>query len=203
MKILGRVRWSRTDSNLLQVLLGAAFAIEVVLGLMLPLIAVAGVGTNPVIQRDVEVAGVGTSLVADGPAKLTVSDTARLAIADADLGQRILFMLPTIFDTLLILLGLYWLILVARTLSAGEPFASRNPSRLFGIAVLIAVGSVGDSLLTAITTNRLVAGTTLQGHVPFSLHISFAPLGIALLVAALAEAFRVGVQLRRDTEGLV
>ena len=203
MKILGRVRWSRTDSNLLQALLGAAFAIEVVLGLMLPLITVAGVGTNPVIQRDVEVADVGTSLAADGPAKLTVSDTARLAIADADLGQRIMFTLPTIFDTVLILLGLYWLILVARTLSAGEPFASRNPSRLFGIAVLIAVGSIGDSLLTAITTNRLVAGTTLQGHVPFSLHISFLQLGIALLVAALAEAFRVGVQLRRDTEGLV
>lgn len=158
---------------------------------------------NPVIQRDVSVTDVGTSLIADGAAKLTVSESATLAIADPGLGQRVLFTLPGIFDAVLILLGLYWLILVARTLSAGEPFASRNPSRLFGIAVLIAVGSVGDSLLTAITTDRLVAGTTLQGHVPFSLHISFLPLGIALLVAALAEAFRVGVQLRRDTEGLV
>ena len=195
-------RWSRTDSNLLQALLGLAFAIEVVLGLLLPLLAVAGLN-DPVIQRDVSVTDVGTSLVADGGAKLSVSESATLAIADPGLGQRVLFTLPTIFDAVLILLGLYWLILVARTLSAGEPFASRNPSRLFGIAVLIAVGSVGDSLLTAITTDRLVAGTTLQGHVPFSLHISFLPLGIALVVAALAEAFRVGVQLRRDTEGLV
>jgi hypothetical protein len=195
-------RWSRTDSNLLQALLGLAFAIEVVLGLLLPLLAVAGLN-NPVIQRDVSVTDVGTSLVADGGAKLSVSESATLSIADPGLGQRVLFTLPTIFDAVLILLGLYWLILVARTLSAGEPFASRNPSRLFGIAVLIAVGSVGDSLLTAITTDRLVAGTTLQSHVPFSLHISFLPLGIALVVAALAEAFRVGVQLRRDTEGLV
>jgi hypothetical protein len=202
MKITSRVRWSRTDSNLLQALLGLAFVVQVVLGLLFPLLAVAGVN-NAQIEREIPVTDVGTSLVADGGAKLAVSESATLTIADPGFGQRLLFTLPTIFDAVLILLGIYWLFLVARTLSAGEPFASRNPSRLFGIAVLIAVGSVGDSLLTAVTTDRLVAGTTLQGHVPFSLHISFLPLGIALLVAALAEAFRVGVQLRRDTEGLV
>jgi hypothetical protein len=195
--------WGRADTRLLQGLLGLAFVIQALIGLVIPFLSMAGL-LNTAIVRDVPIAGVvGNSLVEDGGAKLTVSESATLNLTDPSLGERVLLNLPAVFDTVLILLGLYWLFLVARTLSAGEPFAPRNPKRLFGIAVLIAVGSLGDSLLTTITNHELVAGTRLQDYVPFSLHISFLPLGVAVLVAALAEAFRIGVRLRADTEGLV
>ena len=135
--------------------------------------------------------------------KLSVSESATLEVADPSLGERVLLDLPAVFDAVLILLGIYWLFLVARTLSAGDPFAPRNPVRLFGITVLIIVGTFADSLLTGITTHQLVAGTSLEEHVPFSVDFSFLPFAVAVLVAAVAEAFRIGVRLREDTEGLV
>ncbi len=194
--------WSRGDGRLLTSLLGLAFAIEAVVGLLIPALHVAGLFAAE-SSRDVGVSGLGTALAEAGSLKLSAAESATLTVADPSLGQRILLDLPGLFDAVPILLGIYWLFLVARTLSAGDPFAPRNPKRLFGIGVLIVVGSLGDSLLTALTTHQLVAGTPLEAHVPFAFHFSFLPLGIAAIVAALAEAFRVGVRLRADTEGLV
>ncbi|RZT15266.1 DUF2975 family protein [Kribbella sp. VKM Ac-2569] len=195
-------RWTRGDTNLLTVLLGLAFAVEAVIGVLIPALHVVGLFTAQ-SSRDVGVSGLETALAEAGGLKLSAAESATLTVADPDLGQRILLDLPGLFDAVPILLGIYWLFLVARTLRAGDPFAPRNPRRVFGIAVLIAVGSLGDSVLTAFTNHLLVAGTPLEDHVPFALQISFLPLGIAAVVAALAEAFRVGVRLRADTEGLV
>jgi len=200
--IAGLGRWGRTDSRLLQGLLGLAFAVEAVIGLVVPLLNVAGV-LDVATSREVPVTNLGTTLAEAGGLKLSVSESAMLTVVDPSLGQRVLLDLPAVVDAVLILLGIYWLFLVARTLCVGDPFAPRNPFRLFGIAVLIAVGTFVDSLLTGITTHRLVAGTSLQDHVPFSIHFSFLPLAVAVLVAALAEAFRIGARLRADTEGLV
>jgi hypothetical protein len=194
--------WSRGDGRLLTVLLGLAFAVEALVGVLIPALHVAGLFAAE-SSRDVGVSGLGAALAEAGGLKLSAAESATLTVADPSLGQRILLDLPGLFDAVPILLGIYWLFLVARTLRAGDPFAPQNPRRVFGISILIAVGSLGDSVLTAFTNHLLVAGTSLEDHVPFALHISFLPLGIAAIVAALAEAFRVGVRLRADTEGLV
>jgi hypothetical protein len=199
---MGFARWGRTDTRVLTGMLGVAFVIEAVMGLVVPLLHVAG-ALDVVSIRDVRVTDVGTDLAEAGDIKLSVSESATLEVADPSLGERVLLDLPAVFDAVLILLGIYWLFLVARTLGAGDPFAPRNPFRLFGIAALITVGTFADSLLTGITTHQLVAGTSLAEHVPFSVNFSFLPLAVAVLIAAVAEAFRIGVRLREDTEGLV
>ncbi|TDO35827.1 DUF2975 family protein [Kribbella sp. VKM Ac-2527] len=200
---MGFASWGRTDTRVLTGMLGIAFVIEAFWGLVLPLLHVAG-ALDVVSTRDVLVnPNVGTDLAEADGMKLSVSESATLKVADPSLGERVLLDLPAVFYAVLILLGIYWLFLVARTLGAGDPFAPRNPFRLFGIAALIVVGTFGDSLLTGITTHQLVAGTSLEEHVPFSVDFSFLPLVVAALVAAVAEAFRIGVRLREDTEGLV
>ncbi|MFG1815581.1 DUF2975 domain-containing protein [Kribbella sp. NPDC049174] len=201
--IVGLGRWSRTDALVLQGLLGTAFVVQAVIGLVIPLLGVAG-ALDLDTSREVPVTDVAAPDLpeADG-VQLSASGSATLTVDDPSLGQRVLLELPTIVGAVLILLGIYLLFRIARTLCLGDPFAPHNPLRLFGIALLIAVGSVTGTLLQAMTTNQLVAGTPLAHNVPFAVEFSLLPLVVALLVAALAEAFRVGVRLREDSEGLV
>jgi hypothetical protein len=76
---------------------------------------------------------------------------------------------------------------------------------MLGIAFVIEAfwGLVLPMLRVTGTLDVVVAGTSLEEHVPFSVNFSFLPLAVAVLVAAVAEAFRIGVRLREDTEGLV
>ena len=55
---------------------------------------------------------------------------------------------------------------------------------------------------SAVTTDRLQAGTPAEEVVVFSAYLSGMPFLVGLLVAALAEFFRRGTRLRDDTEGL-
>lgn len=195
-------QWGRTDSRALQGLLGIAFVVVAATGLVLPLLALTG-ATGARIEQDVRVTGAEAVLARAEGVTLSAAQSAQLTFTDPSLGQRVLLVLPTIALSVLILFGIYLLFLIARTLCAGEPFTPRNPRRLYGIAVLIAVGTVVDGLLTAICTDQLVAGTALAERVPFRVDIPLTPFAVAFLVAALAEAFRIGVRLREDTEGLV
>jgi hypothetical protein len=195
-------RWGRSDSRALQALLGIAFVVVAVTGLVIPLLALAGV-SQARIEQEIPVTGAGADLAQADGLTLSAAESAQLTVTDPSAGQRVLLVLPTIVVSILILFGIYLIFLIARTLCAGEPFAPRNPRRLYGIAVLIVVGAVVDGLLTAICTDQLVAGTPLAEHVPFRVDIPLTPFAVAFLVAALAEAFRIGVRLREDTEGLV
>jgi hypothetical protein len=193
--------WDRTDSRVLQAALGLAFVIQVVAGFLIPLLHIGGL-FGVANSRAVAATGQPTTLAESGGLKLA-TDSTSLTVTDPGVGQRVLLELPTVVTAVLVLVGIYWLFQIARTLSAGDPFVPRNPLRLFGIAGLLAVGTMLDGLLTAITTDRLVSGTPLQERVPFSVHFSLTPILVAFLLAALAEAFRIGVRLRDDTEGLV
>jgi hypothetical protein len=196
-------RWDRSDGQVLQGLLGVVFIVQAVVGLVIPALTVVGV-VDGASSREVDVTDVAAiGLPAADGVQLSASGSATLTVADPGFGQRLLLELPTLVGALLILLGIYWVFRIARTLCVGDPFEPRNPLRLFGIALLIAIGSVVSSLLTAITTDQLVSGTALADHVPFSVEFSLLPPAVALLVAALAEAFRIGVRLRDDAEGLV
>jgi hypothetical protein len=194
--------WTRGDGRLLTFVLGLAFAIEALGGVLVPALHVGGL-IDLESTRDVGVTGLTNALAEGGSLSLSAAGSATLTVADPSLGQRVLLDLPGVFHALSILLGIYWVFLVARSVSAGDPFAPRNPGRVFGISILIVVGSLGENLLTALTTHQLVAGTPLEAHVPFAFHFPLLPLGIAAVLGALAEAFRVGVRLRADTDGLV
>ena len=77
--------------------------------------------------------------------RLTVWDRTDSRVLQGALGLA--FAIQAVVGAVLVLVGIYRLFQVARTLSAGEPFVPRNPLRLFGIAGLLAVGTMLDGLV--------------------------------------------------------
>lgn len=97
-----------------------------------------------------------------------------------------------------------WLILrMLRSARRGDPFTPANLRRMQGLAVLVGVGGTlvawsGTLLDRWLLENSAVAPIVANGY-----YFSFVPLVGGLLIAALAEVWRRGIQLRDDVEGLV
>ncbi|MCF6524293.1 DUF2975 domain-containing protein [Streptomyces sp. JJ36] len=200
--------WSRTDSRLLEAVLGLAAVLAGVSGVLWPALGVAGL-VGPVDTRAVE-AGSTTRLpdtAADAAASpgmaLTGTHRADLVFADPDLGERLLLALPQITGGLLLLLILVFLVRVAGTLRDGDVFVPRNARRLSVIGLAVLAQAVLVPVLPALTTQLLVSGTHLADRIPFSATFAGEYVLLALLVLALGEVFRRGTKLRADTEGLV
>lgn len=105
---------------------------------------------------------------------------------------------------------LAWGALLARRLllsvGGGQPFQRRNAARVAVIAALIVAATVAGSLLPYLAA-RLVLGRVGLGGPGSPVYAQFTmpatPLLLALLILALAEAFRRGTRLARDADGLV
>ncbi|WP_069812279.1 DUF2975 domain-containing protein [Streptomyces sp. TP-A0874] len=196
--------WSRLDEHLLEFTLGLALLLVGLFGVLFPVLGVTG-PFAPLDSRPVEISGVTRvpEAVSAGGAVLGGTDQARLTFADPDFQQRLLLALPGIVGGLLLVLVLEQLMRMARSLRNGDVFARRNVTRLHVIAVGVLLIGLLEPLAEAISTELLVHGTPLEDEVAFSFSFSGGYLLLALLVAALGEAFRRGAKLRDDTEGLV
>jgi hypothetical protein len=95
---------------------------------------------------------------------------------------------------------------VLTSLAAGEPFRRGNAARIGATAATILVaGTVAPLLPQAAALGVLDRlGLATPGS-PFVVGMTWdlAPLGVAALVFAVAEAFRRGAQIAEDTAGLV
>ena len=94
---------------------------------------------------------------------------------------------------------------VLRSTALGRPFAPGNAGRLLGTAGVVAsVGTVAP-LLPAAAGALVLARTGLgdSGHLVAAGSLDPFPLLVAAVLAVIAEAFRRGERLARDTEGLV
>ncbi|QKW29169.1 DUF2975 domain-containing protein [Streptomyces seoulensis] len=204
----GKYGWSRRSDRLLEAALGLAAALAAVFGILLPLLGVLGI-TDPMDTREVGTAA--ATRVPDGVIRataghgmtLTGGHRADLALTHPDTGQRLLLALPELVGSLLLLLVLYLLLRMARTLRDGDVFVPDNARRLGVIAGAALAQAVLAPVLPALTTQLLVRGTPLSDAIPFQVTFTGAYLLLALLVLALAEVFRRGTRLRADTEGLV
>ncbi|WP_112467400.1 DUF2975 domain-containing protein [Streptomyces triticisoli] len=200
--------WSRTDSRLLEAVLGLAAALVGVFGMLLPALGAAGLA-GPVHTREVEVGtptrvpDTMTDTVAGHGMTLAGTHQADLVFADPDLHQRLLLALPEFVDSLLLFLVLVLLLQMARTLRGGDVFVPENARRLSVIGLTVLVQAVLSPVLLSSTTQALVGGTPLADRIPVSATFSGEYLLLALLVLALGEVFRRGTKLRADTEGLV
>ncbi len=93
-----------------------------------------------------------------------------------------------------------------RDARAGRPFADRSPGRLTALAVVVVVGGLGGQLLEMLARFVVlghVGATGVGSPVRLEASLDLGPLVVAFGLLALAEAFRVGRRLSRDTEGLV
>ncbi|MGX9886766.1 DUF2975 domain-containing protein [Streptomyces sp. NPDC002276] len=200
--------WSRTDNRLLEVALGLAALLDVVFGVLLPVLGVIGL-IDPVDTREVRaetatrIPDTVTDAVAGHGMTLTGTHRADLAFAHPDLGQRLLLALPDVVGGLLLLLVLVLLTRMAGTLRDGDVFVPRNARRLSVIGLTVLVQAVLSPVLPAFTTQALVSGTPMAEQIPFSVTFTGEYVLLAFLILALGEVFRRGTKLRADTEGLV
>ncbi|HWC09629.1 MAG TPA: DUF2975 domain-containing protein [Acidimicrobiales bacterium] len=92
------------------------------------------------------------------------------------------------------------------SVAEGRPFAPGNAARLAGIAGLTLVGSLASDFLPAVGANLVLRRVGLAGAdspIFADFTLSLAPLLVAPLLLALAEAFRRGTELAQDAEGLI
>lgn len=111
---------------------------------------------------------------------------------------------PVLFVALLsVVLWLLWRLL--DDVRDGNPFTVANVRRMRGIALVIVLGSLGMFFVQGLV-NGYVASSALGGMVLFAFDLDVAGLllpGAGFVIAALAEAFKRGVQLEGEVEGLV
>jgi hypothetical protein len=174
-----------------------------------PLVQLAGDGgtvpvtlADPDAVRDLHLPG-----LPDGTEVHMNAGSAHLFVESLPAGLRLLTAAGTSTAALAVAAGAWLLFLVLRSVRESRPFDRRNPGRLVGVAAAVVLGGVVapalDTGVAAIVLDRVgLAGPDS----PLSLvllDLSFAPLLIAAVVLAAADAFRRGAALADDAEGLV
>jgi hypothetical protein len=88
---------------------------------------------------------------------------------------------------------------------AGQPFFDSSSRRLRWVSRVIAVTAVTAPVAWSIANVEIAEEALPSRNVPGDVDLSqmLTWLLVALVVRVIAEAFRIGTELRRDTEGLV
>jgi hypothetical protein len=188
-----------TDRKGLQVVLWAGAVLVLVLDIVAPVLAgFAGEPIHTTVRAEVTLGGLAPGVTVDNPAEVLV------AIAEPTMSQRLLVSLPGVLVAVAVLLVVRLLLGLLGDLR-DEPFTRQNVRRLRAIAVVVGMGAVVVSVVGAICDFLLAdpgaVGDGVQRAFELSLPIGF--LAVMLVIAAIAEAFRHGVQLRDDVDGLV
>ncbi|MEU4834770.1 DUF2975 domain-containing protein [Streptosporangium sp. NPDC023615] len=138
-----------------------------------------------------------------GPLRIGLDHSAHVLLDRAERSQVLLLHMPSVVVTLLTAVITFLLWRVARTLRAGDPFVPRNARRIFTMAGCVAgYGLIAEPLRTWVAVIT-VDGTPAEGMIDTDWPFAPAPLGFALLLAALGAIFRKGTRLREDVRGLV
>lgn len=203
---------SRTQWVIAGAILGVA-----VLSVVADLLNAGALGAGRVIVTST---GANPRLVLDALPELLQSDAragAAPMLADAGIGMRILFMVPSLFHATMVIAAAALLLGALRGIAAGRPFSPPVLERWRRMSLVLLGGGVVQLVLDTTVTNRL--GTWI-GHYygldrspagevhpvggDFASIGANAPTIVAGLVAlALTAAFRTGARLVEDADGLV
>jgi uncharacterized membrane protein len=133
--------------------------------------------------------------------------TMELFLRDATLGDRLLQALPGLLGAVVTITVAWLLFQLLRTTQAGDPFTRPNVRRINTIAVIIGFSGLLLQFAQDIAHNAMSISDRLPGpsdvagspHPPFTL----LPVVVMIVLLIIGEAFRRGVALREDVEGLV
>jgi hypothetical protein len=138
-----------------------------------------------------------------GPLEIVLNYSAHVSLDHPTRWQVLLIHMPSVVTALLTTVIAFLLWQVARTLRSGDPFVPSNARRIFTMAGCVAGYSLIAEPLRTWAVVTTVRGTPAERMIDTAWPFTWAPLGFALLLAALGAIFRRGTRLRADVEGLV
>lgn len=216
---MSRFRWNRWDQAVFEGLLVAAIAVVLVIGLLPALATGSGlcaarriskcesrIFVEAYLDRSLPLTEGG--LVSPRGERAGIvgigETTVTLIFADPTPAQRLLYAVPVVLGTVIILLVLMLLLGIARTLRSGDPFVAGNARRVTAIAVLALIGGIATQLVGQYARAKLLQAPGVpEEFTPVFFELSFLPVIVGLPLAFFAEVFRRGTKLREDVEGLV
>ena len=127
--------------------------------------------------------------------------TVQLLLGDATAGERLTQALPGfLFATMTITVA--WLLFqLLRSTQAGEPFTRRNVRRINLIALIVGVVGMLTQYAQGFANSAIYTSGRLPDRTGFLFEATLTPLPVVAMLVG--EAFRRGVALRDDVEGLV
>jgi hypothetical protein len=131
--------------------------------------------------------------------------TIDLLLKDATFGERLGQAVPGAL-LLAMTIAIVWLLFqLLRCIQAAEPFTRANVRRINAIALIVGLGGMLAQLAQAVADNMIQTSDRVTSSGSLSFVFSFTPLPIVimLVIGLVGEAFRRGIALREDTEGLV
>ena len=128
----------------------------------------------------------------------------RIDLEHADPSLWVSVLVPTSILAVAIALVGFLMLRIFHETDAGRPFFDTSARRLRTVSVVIAVAAVLVPITSrSADTSVLEAALPRLDPAPFDVAPMMVWLMVALVVRIMAEAFRLGAQLRDDTEGLV
>lgn len=197
------LKFDDTDFTLTKLIAAGVTGLTAVISIVNPVIA--WVSGDPfVTQLD----GVDVAPAGGGKPGVTLTHSPELTaeIADAGPGLWLASLAPSVLFVALLGLVVWLLWQLLDDVQAGRPFAAINVKRMRGIAMVIIVGAalmfVVQGIVNGVMSQAALEGSTMFFSYDTSLSDLLLP-GVGFLLAALAEAFRRGIELESEVEGLV
>ena len=135
--------------------------------------------------------------LADGlPEGVMLNEAQGLVTGTIDLGYRIAWWLTGPAAGLLALLGFVWLRRIVTTARFGDPFIASNVNRIRAVAMLAI-------FYFLVTVARTFVAVAVQADLDLenpTATLSFTPIVLAVILLALTEIWRRGVDLREDQQ---
>jgi hypothetical protein len=131
--------------------------------------------------------------------------TMDLLVKDATIGERLSQAVPGAL-LLTMTIAVVWLLFqLLRSIQAAEPFTRGNVRRINAIAVIVGVGGMLAQFAQGVSESMIQTSGRVPATGSLLFVFSFTPLPIVimLVIGLIGEAFRRGVVLREDTEGLI
>ena len=146
---------------------------------------------------------VGLPLGPNGAMVTTQVDTVTVTVNDPAPATLFALWAQPIWMALCIIAGLVLAAMFFARVARGQIF-TRNASRIATAgATVVAVGWLGATVLTNMSTNGALAAISDKTYESVIFNVSMVPFLAVLLLGGLAGALQLGERLQRDTEGLV
>ncbi|GAW47837.1 MULTISPECIES: DUF2975 domain-containing protein [unclassified Nocardioides] len=186
-----------------RVLLRGALRCMVLFGLLVVFLQIANAVGDGVLSRSIDVAD-GDRVGLRQRGVYVYESAVRVDLDHASTQLWVESLLPTVLLALAVAAIGFMLLRVFHETDAGQPFFDSSARRLRVVSAVIAVAAIVVPLAAAFADSEVlaVAQPRLETGGPDVAAVALW-LVIALVVRVIAEAFRIGTQLRDDTEGLV